>query len=149
MHLGLLENCKIKLADFPEMNYHSKTLLNDQSSPTGEVCIYGPKLFSGYFKNKSITAESFDSDWWLQTGDVGRIVPENKGLKIIDRKKDIFKLCQDEHIAPRKLESVYMNSKFVSSICIYGNSLKSYLIAIIVPKKEYIFEIFKKQRKNH
>lgn len=140
-------NAKIKLVDVPEMKYHSKTHLNGEISPTGEICISGPIMFSGYFRNKKQTDECIDTDGWFHTGDIGRILPGNKGLKIIDRKKEIFKLNQGEYIAPSKLESVYMKSRYVSSICVYGNSLKTYIVAVIIPNREHILEFLKSKGK--
>ena len=76
-----------KLEDLPELNYTR----NSKPYPAGEICIRGPSIFRGYFKNKQLTDEAIDKDGWLNTGDVGAIAEQNK-LKIIDRVKNIFKL---------------------------------------------------------
>ena len=57
-------------------------------------------------------------------------------LKVIDRVNDLFKLSQGEFIAPDKLENIFLKNEYVEQIFVYGDSLESYLIAIIVPKKE-------------
>lgn len=48
----------------------------------------------GYYKQPDQTAETITSDGWLKTGDVVQILPHSKAFKIIDRKKNIFKLQQ-------------------------------------------------------
>jgi len=84
---GALTICKINLVDVPEMKHLKDTKLDGQVSPTGEICVFGPILFSGYFANKKATEECLDKDGWFHTGDICRIMPGDKGLKIIDRKK--------------------------------------------------------------
>jgi long-chain acyl-CoA synthetase len=140
---GTIQTLKFKLLDVPEMNYSSKTRLGDQASPTGEILMKGPCIFKGYFMNPEETKKAIDSDGWLHTGDVGRIMPGDNGLKIIDRVKEIFKLSQGEYIAPSKLESIYSKSKYILQICVYGDSHHSFLIGIVVPNKENVNNLAK------
>ena len=76
-----------------------------------------------------------DSEGWLHTGDIGAW-SENGQLKIIDRKKNIFKLSQGEYIAPERLEGIYAKNKLVQQIFIHGNSNESSLVAVVVPNEE-------------
>lgn len=132
---GVLRTLQLKLVDRKELNYSSETKVDGKPAPTGEICYKGPSVFVGYFRDQKNTEEALDSDGWLHTGDVGMIDPVNKGLKIVDRVKEIFKLSQGEYIAPAKLEGAYNKSPFVGQICIYGNSEKSNIIAIVVVNK--------------
>lgn len=63
---------------------------------------------------------------------------QNGTLKIIDRKKHIFKLSQGEYIAPEKVENVYSKSQYVAQVFVYGEGLKSCVIGVIVPDVENV-----------
>ncbi|KAM4620800.1 long-chain-fatty-acid--CoA ligase 6 [Polymixia lowei] len=128
-HVGAPLPCNlIKLVDVAEKNYFA-------SKGEGEVCVKGPNVFKGYLKDPERTAETLDSDGWLHTGDIGKWLP-NGTLKIIDRKKHIFKLAQGEYISPEKIENIYIRSEPVAQLYIHGDSLQSCLVGIVVPDPE-------------
>lgn len=128
-HVGVPLACNhVKLEDVPDMNYFS---VNNE----GEICIKGTNVFKGYLKDPEKTEEALDKDGWLHTGDIGRWLP-NGTLKIIDRKKNIFKLAQGEYIAPEKIENIYIRSRAVLQIFVHGESLRSSLVAVVVPDPE-------------
>ncbi|KAM4623404.1 long-chain-fatty-acid--CoA ligase 5 [Polymixia lowei] len=130
-HVGIPVPCNVvKLVDVEEMNYFA-------SNGEGEVCIKGKNVFKGYLKDPEKTAEALDNDGWLHTGDIGKWLPSGV-LKIIDRKKNIFKLAQGEYIAPEKIENVYVRSEPVAQVFVHGDSLQSTLVAVVVPDPEVL-----------
>ncbi|NXD75970.1 ACSL1 ligase, partial [Halcyon senegalensis] len=137
-HVGAPLPCSIiKLVDVQEMNYLA-------SKGEGEVCVKGPSVFRGYLKDPEKTAEALDKDGWLHTGDIGKWLP-NGTLKIIDRKKHIFKLAQGEYIAPEKIENVYLRCEALAQVFVHGESLQAFLVAIVVPDPETLRSWAKKK----
>ncbi|KAL0384138.1 UNVERIFIED_CONTAM: Long chain acyl-CoA synthetase 2 [Sesamum radiatum] len=122
-----------RLESVPEMGYDALS-----SVPRGEICLRGSTLFSGYHKRPDLTAEVV-VDGWFHTGDVGEWQP-NGAMKIIDRKKNIFKLSQGEYVAVESIESVYSRCPLITSIWVYGNSFESFLVAVVVPEKKALEE---------
>lgn len=122
-------NVDVCLESVPEMNYDALS-----SIPRGEICIRGKTLFSGYYKREDLTREVL-IDGWLHTGDIGEWQPDGS-MKIIDRKKNIFKLSQGEYVAVENLENIYGSSSDIDSIWVYGNSFESFLVAVVNPNKQ-------------
>jgi long-chain acyl-CoA synthetase len=130
---GPTRSIKVRMLDIPEMNY----LHTDRPYPRGEICMQGPTIFDGYYKRPDKTEEAFDKEGWFRTGDVGMLYP-NGSMKIIDRSKNIFKLSQGEYIAPEKVENMFALSPYIAQSLLYGDSLRSCTIAIIVPNPDAI-----------
>ena len=59
-------------------------------------------------------------------------------LKIIDRKKNMFKLSQGEYVVPDRLENEFVKSPLIAQVFVYGDSLQNYLVSIVVPQKEEV-----------
>ena len=133
---GVTSGVKMIIKSVPDLGYTIDDMIDGVNCPAGEICLKGPLIFNGYYKNDSENAKAFDEDGYFHTGDVGRIYPNlGNGLKIVDRIKEIFKLSQGEYIIPAKLESIYSKSNLIQQIMIFGNSSLNNIIAIICPDK--------------
>uniref|UniRef100_A0A8C6UYE2 Long-chain-fatty-acid--CoA ligase n=1 Tax=Neogobius melanostomus TaxID=47308 RepID=A0A8C6UYE2_9GOBI len=130
-HVGAPLPCNsVKLVDVPEMNYLA-------ANGEGEICVKGANVFKGYLKDPEKTKETIDDDGWVHTGDIGKWLP-NGTLKIVDRKKHIFKLAQGEYIAPEKIENVYVRSDALAQVLFHGDSLQACLVAVVVPDQDFL-----------
>jgi long-chain acyl-CoA synthetase len=127
---------EVKLVDIGEMEYFS----TDKPYPRGEVCLRGPSCFTGYWKDPIKTAETIDSEGWIHTGDVGLFDARGR-LRIIDRKKNIFKLAQGEYVAPERVENILSKHPLLAQVFIWGESIKSCLVAVVVPEAEAVKRI--------
>jgi long-chain acyl-CoA synthetase len=81
------------------------TGVGDVENFTGEICIRGPQVMSGYWNSPSETAKVMQ-DGWLKTGDVGHI-DGNGYVTITDRKKDMI-LVSGFNVYPNEIEGVVM-----------------------------------------
>ena len=104
----------------------------------GEILVKGENVMLGYWNNKEETANVI-KDGWLHTGDIGEIDPEDGYLKITDRKKDIIVSAGGDNISPAKIENMITNEPEIEQ-CIVCGDKKSYLVALIVPNKEFLKE---------
>ena len=181
----MLARNEFKLLDVPEMGY----LTSDQP-PRGELCVKTPTMISGYYKNEQEMKDKF-IDGYFCTGDIV-VLEGNDNVRIIDRKKNLFKLAQGEFVSPERLEvrkeqpntyihvhvhvHVYMyvchwlymsfmlcvfiqlyvfrvvlnchcfvfatqtlytvGSSKINQMYIYGNSLQSNIVAVVVPHSD-------------
>ena len=101
----------------------------------GEILVKGENVMLGYWNKKEDTEKAIKNGW-LYTGDIGEIDSKDGYLKITDRKKDIIVNAGGDNISPAKIENVLQNSEAIEQCMVYGDK-KNYLVALIVPSKEF------------
>ena len=100
----------------------------------GEICLKGPKVFKGYWKNPEATAEAI-REGWFHTGDIGT-VDKDGYLYIMDRKKDMI-ISGGENIASPEVERVVYEIPGVLEAAVVGIPHPKWLEvpkAYVVPK---------------
>ncbi len=71
---------------------------------SGEICIKGPNVMTGYYNQPEETSKAFTADGFMRTGDIG--IMDDKGYtRIVDRKKDMI-LVSGFNVFPNELENV-------------------------------------------
>jgi long-chain acyl-CoA synthetase len=95
----------------------------------GEILVKSPMMFSGYYKEPAKTAEMFDVEGWLKTGDLGSLDADGF-LKITGRKKEIIVLSSGKNVAPALVENLVKENHLISQCFISGDG-KSYCVALV------------------
>ncbi len=115
----LIENTEVKIAE------------------DGEICVKGPQVMMGYYKDPEKTAEVLKNGYF-HTGDIGE-VDSDGFLKITDRKKEMFKTSGGKYVAPQLLENRFKQSRFIEQIMVVGEGEKM-PAALIQPNFEFLYE---------
>jgi len=84
-----------------------------------EICVKSECLMRGYFKEPGLTAEVFDAEGYLKTGDTG-VVDEEGFLTIVGRVKDQFKTDKGKYISPAPIEMRLLENKDIAQVCVVG-----------------------------
>ncbi|MGB5370007.1 MAG: AMP-dependent synthetase/ligase [Flavobacteriaceae bacterium] len=109
----------------------------------GEICVKGPQVMMGYYKDPEKTAEVM-IDGYFHTGDIGEIDADGF-LSITDRKKEMFKTSGGKYVAPQLLENRFKQSRFIEQIMVVGDGEKM-PAALIQPDFVFLRDWAKKHR---
>jgi len=107
----------------------------DPESGIGEICVKGPNVMKGYYKNEELTRKSFTKDGWFITGDKGYVDKEGF-IFITGRSKNVIIGPSGENIYPEVVEAKLEESIFVEETIVYQSN--NQLIARIYPNYSYI-----------
>lgn len=84
----------------------------------GEICVRGPDVFAGYWREPEQTRAALDAQGWLRTGDLAR-VDEEGYIYIVDRKKEML-VSGGFNIYPSEIESVLAQHPSIYEVCVVG-----------------------------
>ncbi|KAG0723462.1 putative 4-coumarate--CoA ligase 1 [Chionoecetes opilio] len=93
-----------------------KTLQPDGGE--GELCVKGPQVMKGYYKNEEATRATIDPEGWLHTGDIARMDQDNN-VFIVDRLKELIKV-KGLQVAPAELEDLIRQLPDVTDVGVVG-----------------------------
>lgn len=96
----------------------------------GEILVKGPNVMQGYYNNLKET-NNVIKNGWLHTGDIGEF-EEGRYLKIIDRKKEMFKISGGKYVIPQPIEKKIVESPYIEQAMVIGENQK-FASALIVP----------------
>ena len=117
------------LKDIMEVRIDSKDPYNE----VGEIQVRGENVMLGYYKNEIATQNTFTSDGWLKTGDLGTIDKENR-IFIKGRSKSMILSSNGQNIYPEELESKLDNLPYIMESVVIERNRR--LIALVYPDYE-------------
>lgn len=83
---------------------------------SGEICVRGPQVMTGYLNSEEETAQAVDSEHWLRTGDIG-FADEDGFLYVVDRLKEMIKY-KGHQVAPAELEAILLSHPAVADAAV-------------------------------
>jgi long-chain acyl-CoA synthetase len=95
----------------------------------GEILVYGPNIFAGYWNRPEATAKAFD-DGWFRTGDQGE-VDEKGNWAIVGRIKNLIILNSGHNIAPEPIEEKVLFNLAGAQQCVVMGNGRGFLTALV------------------
>jgi acyl-CoA synthetase (AMP-forming)/AMP-acid ligase II len=105
----------------------------DTDPPGGEICIRGPLVMLGYWRNEEATRAVLDDDRWLHTGDLGEL--RDGMLYLTTRRTDLI-LRGGENVYPVEIENCLEAHPAVAEAAVVGvpdEELGQQVCAVVVP----------------
>ena len=102
---------------------------------TGEICLAGPRITRGYWRDAERTREAFHGDGWFRTGDVGHLDGDGF-LYLTDRRKDMI-ISGGENIASSEVERVLHEHPAIAEAAVIGRPDERWgerPVAVVVPR---------------
>ena len=132
---GMTEDCILSHYNLPGANKFGTVGqvlpgAKGKLSPIGEICVKSDVLTKGYFKEPELTAEMFDEEGYLKTGDIGEYDHDGY-LTITGRVKDQFKTDKGKYIAPAPIELELSKNPYIEQICLVGMGIPQPIALII------------------
>lgn len=90
----------------------------------GEICVKGPNVMLGYFKDEAATAAVFDEEGYFRTGDYGKL-DEDGWIYITGRIKNIIILSNGKNVYPEEIELEISRIPGVAEAVVYAGESKS------------------------
>lgn len=114
-------------------------LVDKDSTGAGELCVKGPNVTQGYFKNPEATKEAFDDEGFFRTGDVARI-DEKGNLSICGRRKALIVNREGKNIYPEEIEQIVNRMEDIAESLSLGYHVEGevgeYVGLIVQPNEE-------------
>lgn len=104
----------------------------------GEICVKGPNVMLGYYKDPKATAEAFDEEGYFKTGDYGKL-DEEGWIYITGRMKNLIILSNGKNVYPEEIENEISRVFGVSEVIVYAGESKTQkevIVAEIFPDFE-------------
>lgn len=103
----------------------------------GEICVKGPNVMMGYYKNPEATEAAFDKDGYFKTGDFGKL-DEEGWIYITGRLKNLIILSNGKNVYPEEIETEISRIYGVNEVVVYeglnkDGSSKDCIVAEIYP----------------
>jgi long-subunit acyl-CoA synthetase (AMP-forming)/GNAT superfamily N-acetyltransferase len=116
----------------------------------GELLIRGPYVMMGYLDPEDGDS-AFDAQGWLHTGDLMEM--DRKGfIRIVDRKKEIYKNVKGQTIAPQRIENLFRDFESVGRVFLVGDH-RPYNTLLIYPnpalKEPDLGAMSEEERRDH
>jgi long-chain acyl-CoA synthetase len=107
-------------------------------APDGEILVHGDNVCVGYWHDEAASADLFDADGWLRTGDLGTLDAAGY-LSVTGRKKDLIITAYGKNVAPEEIERRLRMERIISQAVVVGDG-RPYLTALLTLDNDAVTE---------